>query len=223
MLLMVSACQSTPAGPPLTEIAERVNSTLEPNTVVLGVGDTLEVRFPFAPTWNHEAEITLDGSASFLAVGRLMVAGMSPGALNQALTDAYAHVLENADLDVVIKQMSARHVYVTGEVLEPGEFELGADRRITLLDAIARAGGFKKETANLSHTLLVRWSASTGKQLTWKIDASPEYWEGSVPLYLQPYDVVYVPNSPVDEVAIWVDNYIRRMIPFPYIIPPIQY
>ena len=72
-----------------------------------------------------------------------------------------------------------------------------------------------------SNTLLVRWSPSTGKQLHWTIDARPETWSGSTPLLLQPYDVLYVPNTPVDEVAIWVDNYIRRMIPFPYIIPPV--
>jgi hypothetical protein len=39
-----------------------------------------------------------------------------------------------------------------------------------------------------------------------------------VPLYLQPYDVVFIPNTPIDEVAIWVDNHIRRMIPVPYVI-----
>ena len=43
-------------------------------------------------------------------------------------------------------------------------------------------------------------------------------WTGSVPLYLQPYDVVFIPNTPIDAVAIWVDNHIRRMIPVPYVI-----
>ena len=106
-----------------------------------------------------------------------------------------------------------------GEVLRPGEFPLGPDRRLTLVEALARAGGARKESAHLASTMLLRWSASTGKQLAWKIDARPEEWTGSVPLYLQPYDVVFVPNTTVDDVAIWVDNYIRRMIPFPYIFP----
>lgn len=221
ILLGLVACKSS-GGPALSEIASPINATLEPNTVVLGAGDQVEVRFPFAPTWNHQAEITTDGSASFLAVGRMIVAGMTPGALNKALTDAYAQVLENAQLDVVVKSLGARNVYVMGEVTTPGQLELAADRRLTFVEALARAGGVRKESANLSHTLLLRWSAGTGRQLSWQIDARPEHWRGSVPLYLQPYDVIYVPNTTVDKVAVWVDNYIRRMIPFPYIIPPVR-
>jgi protein involved in polysaccharide export with SLBB domain len=120
---------------------------------------------------------------------------------------------------VVVKERAARKVYVMGEVDKPGEFELDPDRRLTLLDAVARAGGPLKASAYLAHTLLVRWSASTGKQLTWTIDAREQHWAGKEPVYLQPYDLVWIPNTPVDDVAIWVDNYIRRMIPFPYLIP----
>lgn len=217
-LLALSACQ-TAGGPPLNKIAHEINSTLEPEAVVLGVGDKLEVRFPYSPTWNQEVEIATDGSASFMAIGRLILGGMSPGQVKEALGQAYTRVFENHELDVVVKERAARKVYVMGEVDEPGEFELDPDRRLTLLDAVARAGGPLKASAYLAHTLLIRWSASTHKQLTWTIDAREEYWKGAEPVYLQPYDLVWIPNTPVDEVAIWVDNYIRRMIPFPYLIP----
>lgn len=219
LLLSLGGCE-TSGGPNLTEIAESVNATLEPNVVVFNVGDEIEVRFPYAETWNQTVTIAPDGSASFMAIGRLIVAGMSPGTLNQSLREAYALVLENPELDVVVRGLAARTVYVMGEVEEPGAIVLEADRRLTLLEAIAAAHGHKKETAYLAHTLLVRWNASTGRQLAWVIDASPEFWQGAVPLYLQPYDVIYVPNTPVDKVAIWLDNYIRRMIPFPYLVAP---
>jgi protein involved in polysaccharide export with SLBB domain len=217
--LSLAACE-TVGGPSLARIAPEVNATLEPATVVFAVGDQLEVRFASAPTWNQQIEITTDGSASFLGIGRLIVAGLSPGRLKQALSEAYAPVLENPEIDVVVKLLGARTVYVMGEVLKPGEFLLAPDRRLTLVEALARAGGPIKESAYLAHTLLLRWNASTGVQRAWTIDARTENWTGATPLYLQPYDVVFVPNTPVDEVAIWVDNYIRRMIPFPYLIPP---
>jgi polysaccharide biosynthesis/export protein len=219
-LLIATACE-TAGGPALSKIAHEINSTLEPETVVIGVGDKLEVRFPYSATWNQEVEVTGDGSASFMAIGRLIVAGMSMGQLREALSSAYSRIFESHELDVVLKARGARKVYVMGDVEEPGEFELDANRRLTLLDALARAGGPIKETAYLAHTLLIRWNASTGKQRAWTIDAREEHWTGAEPVYLQPYDLVFVPNSPVDEVAIWVDNYIRRMIPFPYIIPPV--
>jgi polysaccharide biosynthesis/export protein len=220
LLLALCACQSA-GGPSLSRIAPVINATLEPETVVLSVGDELEVRFPYSPTWNQTVQITSDGSASFMAIGRLIVAGMSLGQLTNALSESYSPIFEDHELDVVLKTRAARMVYVMGEVEDPGEFELEPDRRLTLLDAIARAGGPRKESAYLAHTRLVRWNASTGQQVTWMIDAREENWDGPEPVYLQPYDLVYIPNTPVDKVAIWVDNYIRRMIPFPYLIPPV--
>jgi len=219
--VVLAACESA-GGPPLSKIAPDINSTLEPTAVVLGVGDRVEVRFPYSPTWNQEVEITTDGSASFMSVGRLILAGMSPGQLREALSQAYARVFESHELDVVVKTRAAKKVYVMGEVEKPGEIELDPTRRLTLLDALARAGGPIKETAYLAQLLLVRWNASAGKQQTWTIDAREDHWKGAEPVYLQPYDLVFIPNTPVDEVAIWVDNYIRRMIPFPYGVEPIR-
>lgn len=217
-LLALFSCQSS-GGPNLERIAKPVNATLDADNGVLGVGDLLEVRFPYQPTWNQEVLVARDGSTSFTAIGRMIVAGMTFEKLDAALTEAYSKVFEKPDLAVVLMTPGERKVYVMGEVLEPGEILLGPDRRLTFLQALAFVGGPRKESAYLAHTLLVRWSAATQKQLTWKIDAREEYWRGAEPLYLQPYDVVFIPNTPVDEVAIWVDNYIRRMIPFPYLIP----
>lgn len=211
-----SACE-TSGGPRLDEIAERVNATLEPAAVVLAVGDELDVRVASATNWDQHVVVAPDGSASFLGVGRVIVAGMSTGKINQTLTEAYGRLFDSPQVAVTLKTLGARNVYVMGEVKTPGEQLLGADRRLTLIEAIARAGGARKESAYLAHTLLIRWNASNGKQISWKIDAREEYWRGPTPLYLQPYDVVFIPNTPVDEVAIWIDNYIRRMIPFPYL------
>jgi hypothetical protein len=62
----------------------------------------------------------------------------------------------------------------------------------------------------------VRWDAQSHSQLAWKIDARPKHWGGKqAAVVLQAHDVVYVPNTFIDEVDIWVDNYIRRLIPLP--------
>jgi polysaccharide biosynthesis/export protein len=222
LALAGSACQSA-GGPSLSSIAESINATLEPNAVILGVGDEVEVRFPYQPTWNQVVRVYPDGSASFLGIGRLIVAGMSPGRLGQALGEAYKHVLESPEVDVVVKSFSARSVYVMGEVTNPGALELEPDNRLTFVEALAKAGGPLKQSAYLAHAMLIRWNGNAGQQMAWTIDARIEHWGGSVPLYLQPYDVIFIPNTPVDDVAIWVDNYIRRMIPFPYLIPPFAY
>jgi len=216
-LLSLGACES-PGGPPLSEIAATVNATLEPNVIVFGVGDQIDVRFPYAPTWNQTVDVAADGSATFSGIGRLIVAGMSPSTLTQSLREAYSLVIDNPELDVVVKSLASRTIYVMGEVRHPGPLTLSPDRRMTMLEALAAAEGPRKETAYLAQLLLVRWNASTGQQISWVMDASEEYWTGAVPLYLQPYDIVFIPNTPIDDVDIWVDNYIRRIIPFPYVV-----
>ncbi|MHC5210627.1 MAG: polysaccharide biosynthesis/export family protein [Planctomycetota bacterium] len=219
LLTLLAACQ-TSGGPSLIEIAPTVNATLNPGEVVLGPGDQLQLRFPYSPTWDQEIVVAPDGSASFLSLGQLVVAGITLDALNTNLRDAYAHVLENSDVNVILMSVGARSIYVMGEVDDPGQYEIGPDQHMTLVEALAMAGGPLKESAYLAHTLLLRWDASDREQLSWKIDADPEYWTGSEPLYLQPYDVIYVPNTPIDSVGIWIDNYIRRLIPFPYLAAP---
>ena len=103
-----------------------------------------------------------------------------------------------------------------GEVGTPGEIEIGNDGRLTLLEAIGQAGSFNRRSAYLAATLLVRWDPSEQKQLAWRIDARPDHWDAQVPILLQPFDVVYIPNTPVWGAGIWVDNWIRRMIPLPF-------
>ena len=53
------------------------------------------------------------------------------------------------------------------------------------------------------------------KQLAWTIDAREKHWVDLRTILLQQYDLVYVPNTPVDSVNIWVDKYLRRMLPWP--------
>jgi protein involved in polysaccharide export with SLBB domain len=217
-LALAAGC-ATAQGPGLGEIAERINATREPSDVVLAPGDRIEVKFANKLEWNHTVLVQNDGTAGFLSIDKQRVAGLLPEQLDEQLTKAYAEKLGNSDVSVIIEALGNRSISVLGEVLEPGEVVIPPGRHLTIVDAIARAGGHKKETAWMSSLVLVRWDAKTKKQLCWTIDARPEHWGEPDTVLLQPYDVVFIPNTPVDVVAIFVDNYMRRMIPFPYLIP----
>lgn len=216
---VVASC-SSPGGPPLFEIAPRINATLEPTTGAVVPGDKLELKFVNKLEWNQTVEVQNDGTATFLAIDRQTVGGLLPDQIDEKLTTAYAAVLPSSDLTVLVSSLGSRSVSVLGDVENPGEVMFSPGRHLTLVEAIARVGGHIKATAYLSNLLLVRWDARASKQLAWTIDARPEHWGGADTVLLQPYDVIYIPNTPIDEVGIWVDNYIRRMIPFPYLIVP---
>jgi protein involved in polysaccharide export with SLBB domain len=164
--------------------------------------------------------------ASFLKIDAdLRVEGLTVPELDRRLTEAYAKVLPAttpADVTVLVTHMAAlaqRNVVVIGEVKRPGAVQI-TNPRLTLVDAIGLAGGPDTTSAKLSHLVLMRWVPELRLQKSWKIDARQERWVAPVPVYLQPYDVIYVPSTAVTKANLWIDQYIRRMIPLPGFFSP---
>jgi len=205
----------------MTDLAHQINATFRPNKSLIAPGDKLEVRFAYAAEWLQEGvTVQDDGRASFLGlVDELYVAGLTTEQLDERLTQAYETVLPNNDLTISLTKAAPLRISVIGEVGQPGFLEIPRDRPLSLLDTIALAGGFHKQSAYLGNVLLVRWDPESQKRLSWVIDARQRHWGGETPIYLQPYDIVYIPNTPIDKAGIIVENWIRRMIPFPYLLP----
>jgi polysaccharide export outer membrane protein len=219
VLVLALGCSAT--GEPLTRLAPQINGTYEADRMGLLPGDVLEVRFTEREEWNHETVVGDDGSASFLHLGSRRVGGLSLASLNDMLTEDYAETIRLFELTVFLTESGGRTVAVLGAVSEPGIYELSPGRS-TRLEAFATAGGVEEARANLEDVYLVRWLPTEARQKTWHIDARTELWDEAEPVYLQPYDLVYVPLKGIVHVNIWVDQYIRQMIPFPYLIPPIN-
>lgn len=210
-----AASCSLPGGPPAFELAAKVNETLRADTSLVAQGDTLSVRFRLESQYDQEVTVGPDGTADFLAVGSFVTAGLSIDELRDSLRARYRDVSVDDELSISVIDAAPRTVTVTGEVGAPGELAIGPDQRLTLAEAIGQAGGFEKRTAWLSNTLLIRWDPEQQKQLWWRIDARPQYWTGDMPIYLQAFDLVYIPNTKIDHIDIWIENFIRRMIPLP--------
>ncbi|MFN0242922.1 MAG: polysaccharide biosynthesis/export family protein [Planctomycetota bacterium] len=219
LLMCLPSC-AFPGGPPIQSLAEEINATAVRADVLVVPGDELAVRFVYKTDWNHEALVLADGTATFQVVGTMPVAGLSVTEVASRLQTAYSKQITNAELSVAVKTPAARTVSVLGEVARPGVVPIPPDGHLTLVQAIAIAGGQLKASAHTGSTLLVRWDAAHGRQIAWTIDARPKHWGEAQTVFLQPYDVVYIPNTPIDEVDIWVDNYIRRLIPVPFVWTP---
>jgi protein involved in polysaccharide export with SLBB domain len=208
-------------GEPMPEIAPKINQTLRADSGVLVPGDILDVRFgdlvPDNKQWDHEVLVRPDGAAAFLGIGDRPVSGLTLESVRASLSAEYQKLLglRSADrFSVLLKVKVPRTVSVIGEVKTPGMQTLDG-ARMTLTEAIGKAGGPLKATARLDNVLLVRWDPETRRQIAWRIDAEIENWSSPEPIYLQPFDVVFIPNTPIDKLDIWVDQYIRQLIPVP--------
>ena len=223
--LFLASCKSS--GRPLDELADEINRYYERKPLRVEPGDTVDVSFPFEQEWNHSVRVRPDGRASFLMVGEVRVAGLSVGELQEVLAESYRNSPSPQEISVNVvagaprsgSDVGGTSIYVMGDVRSPGAQNLDG-RSITLVEAIARAGGPIKNTARMESLLFVR-RLQEGRVVSWLIDARIEHWGVAPPVYLQPNDLVFVPNTNIDDANIFVDKYIRQMLPFPYLVPGI--
>ncbi len=98
-------------------------------------------------------EVRMDGRVSLLHIGDVRVAGMTLLQLADYLKKLYSSIYENPTVTTVLSQSNSRRYTVMGQVTTPGIFHL--DFPITLVQAIARSGGFN-EWAKKSDITVVR-------------------------------------------------------------------
>jgi len=220
---VLAGCSAT--GRPISSLAEEINATLGRTRTVAEAGDNIQVVFPYRSEWNHEARIQDDGFATFTLLGAVKVVGMTVDELNASLVKRYneasgsEQIEMTADILPGVAQGSdstdtSNVVYVIGDVQSPGSVRL-TGRQVTLIEAIGAAGGHLKDTANLRNTVLIRRIRGSNEMRSWRLDADVYGWGDQPAVFLQARDVVFVPNTAIDDVNIWVDQYIRQMIPLP--------
>jgi polysaccharide export outer membrane protein len=182
--------------PPVAELASPEQRPL----YRCDIGDILDVRFPRNPELNEQAVVLPDGRISVQFAHDIPAAGRTLAELTKDLSDAYAKELVDPLVSVSIRTYSGTRIYVAGEVATPGEFvETGP---ITALQAIARAGGFKASAAR-SKVILIR-RGQKGKPDIYGLDESgltEGYSQNASDAELVSYDIVYVPRSPIADVA----------------------
>jgi polysaccharide export outer membrane protein len=178
---------------------------------VLQVGDLLGIKFYFNPELNEEVVIRPDGMISLQLIGDVQAAGLTPSGLAATLTQKYVSELATPKVSVIVRQFGLERVYVSGEVGKQGIVPMAGG--LTLYQAIQQAGGLL-DSAHRKQVILIRRDVN-GRPAGTAIDIRPiesgEHPEDDV--LLQPLDIVFVPKSKIGNVDMWVDQYMRKLIP----------
>ena len=66
---------------------------------------------------------------------------MTPAQLQATIVEKLRSYMENPEVTVIVQEPRSQYFTVVGEVVKPGAFPLG--QRLSVLDGIAMAGGFK--------------------------------------------------------------------------------
>ena len=174
-------------------------------------GDVLDVAFPSAPELNREVTVGPDGRISLPLVAPVMAAERSVGDLQGALSQAYTPLLVRPEVDVAVRQATPLRVFVGGEVSKPGVYDMPGD--IDALQAVVMAGGFT-DAAKRQDVVVIR--RGPGARPMMKVvnlrDATFDAVHAdAVPL--RRFDVIYVPKSNIANADVFVQQYIRDLIP----------
>ncbi len=210
----LAACTTyTPVGAPYITDQPLPPPTAAPYQMM--AGDLLSIRFYGNPELNEDVPIRPDGAISLPLIGDVQAAGLSPADLNAELTRRFTGELRSPHVVVIVKEFGAQRVWVGGEVSKPGMIQMRG--RLSLFAALQEAGGLLP-TARRQQIVLIRPApagAGDGKPIGRTIDIR-QVASGAAPgmdVTLQAQDVVFVPRNRISDLDVFVDQYIRQLLP----------
>jgi len=141
------------------------------------------------------ARVTSDGYITFPLLGKIKAEGITVQELEANIKELLeADYLVTAQVLVFIEEYHPSQVSVMGEVEAPGKFDLPDEKDMTLLEAIAMAGGFT-EDANVNGTKVMRTENGEKKTITIKVRDITQKGQKEKDIVLKPDDIVFVPES----------------------------
>ncbi|MBI5442459.1 MAG: polysaccharide export protein [Deltaproteobacteria bacterium] len=183
----------------------------EPVDPVLGVGDEVKVT-----VWRHDdltrnLRVGASGLAFYPLIGEVKLLGITPNQLRADLAQGLSRFVNDPQVSVEVVAFRSRRIQVLGEVRQPGVFMM--EDSLTVLDAIAMAGGFTLD-ARTSNVVLAR-RVEKGIELR-ALDLQSFLDKGKVDqnVALERGDIVYV-------VPTIIANVERFMLRFGHIISPV--
>jgi polysaccharide export outer membrane protein len=124
-----------------------------PSAYRIGAGDVLRIVVWKEPELTLDASVRPDGMITVPLLGDVQAVGRPPTQLAAALEAQLESFVEKPRVTVSVAQATSARVYVVGQMTRPGEFPMLG--RMTVLKALALAGGFK-EFAKTENIIIVR-------------------------------------------------------------------
>src|SRR6516225_11764625 len=164
---------------------------VRPESYVIGAEDTIQVYVWKEPDMSKSVPVRPDGMISLPLVGEVKAAGYTPVQLQDVLADAIKKYVSDPQVTVVVEKVASLNFNVVGEVNHPGYFPL--TRRMTVLDAIALAGGFR-DFAKTKKVYVLRTTANgTQERLPFNYKDVIAGKNPQQNIELQPRDTIVVP------------------------------
>ncbi len=158
---------------------------------VIGPQDVIAVNVWREPELSRTIPVRPDGKISLPLVGDLMASGLTPRILQTRIAKELEVYLHKPQVTVIIQEANSHRFYIIGEVERPGSYGLAT--RMTVLDALAAAGGFRDFAKVSQIYLLRRVPDGSRKRIAFNFKAAVNGVNPYPDLELLPGDTIVVP------------------------------
>jgi polysaccharide export outer membrane protein len=140
--------------------------------------------------------VTEDGTLKHPLLGSVAVAGLSPAAAEALIGEILAKdYLVDPRVTLLVRETKGLQVTIFGHVKNPGAYTLAHHEKISLLELIARAGGFT-DMANTKGVRVIRREEDRERVLRFNVAAMLKGRGRQKDVPLKPGDVITVPETP---------------------------
>ncbi len=156
--------------------------------------DTIQISVFNEPDLSVLRRVSPQGYINYPLLGSVQVGSLTVGDTEAKLKELLGrNYLVNPQVTVLVDKANSRHIVILGQVKSPGSYDFG-DEGITLVQAIARAGGFT-DVAATDRVVVIRSENGVEKKIVVNVAAIIKGGDRSKDLDLKPDDVVSVPET----------------------------
>ena len=111
------------------------------DTFIIGNDDMLAISVWKEPELTKTVPVRSDGKISMPLMGEMQAAGRTPLQLEIEIANKLKNYITAPEVTVIVEQINSKKFNILGLVSKPGAYPLGLP--LTIMDAIALAGGFR--------------------------------------------------------------------------------
>lgn len=214
LALLLSGCMSDPKPSANFPIEPLRQFDARDTAYLLYPGDEIDVNVVTAPELSRTLRVAPDGRVQLSLGAPVMAGGRTADEVRQGLEMALSRELLDPSVTVVPTGFASQRIFVGGEVVQPGMFELPG--QIDPLQAIIMAGGMTDE-ARAKQVVLIR-RLPDGTVTSAVIDMKAGIYDPALAEWgpLRRFDVIYVPKSMIAQENLFVSQFIRQALPLEF-------
>ncbi len=165
-------------------------------------GDVLEIVYRYTPEFNQTVTIHPDGFVVLEIVGDLKLGGLTLEESRKTMIEKAGVRLKDPEITLLLKEFQKPYFIVSGEVAQPGKFEMRED--ITALQAVLMAGGFKDSAKSSQIVIFRKINAEFAEVKLLNLKKIKQTSDLENDLTLEAGDIIFVPRNNFSKVEKFV-------------------